>query len=144
MKKKYLIMLFIIGIFIVLTFIVGASYAYFSITRISVNTSIDNNTLDIAMDLNSTATIDFSVNPYIPFSSDLFAESNEVSLSTNLTNSDSAHLTCEYDIVFTPDSTSGTFVPSADNTSNLQELVIIGTDNSGQNSSFSFNLANKP
>ena len=144
MKKKYLIMLFIIGIFIVLTFIVGASYAYFSITRISVNTSIDNNTLDIAMDLNSTATIDFSVNPYIPFSSDLFAESSEVSLSTNLTNSDSAHLTCEYDIVYTPDLTSGTFVPSADNTGNLQELVIIGTDNSGQNSSFSFNLANKP
>ena len=143
MKKKYLIMLFIIGSFLMLTLALGASYAYFSITRVSVNTNISNNS-NITLSLNSTAAITFSVNPYTPISDELFAESGEVTTNVNLTNNGSSHLTCSYDIMYIPDSTTGVFVPSPANSDNLQELVIIGTDSTGQNSSFSFDLVNKP
>lgn len=126
-----------------LTLALGASYAYFSITRVSVNTNISNNS-NITLSLNSTATITFSVNPYLPLSDELFAESGEVATNVNLTNNGSSHFTCSYDIMYIPDSTTGVFVPSPANSDNLQELVIIGTDSTGQNSNFSFDLVNKP
>ena len=122
---------------------IGASYAYFSITRISVNTNISGTT-DIVINLDNPMSISFNVNPYIPFSSELFDESNEITSTANLTNNTDAYLTCYYDIMYIPKSGTDTFVVSPANTSNLQELVIVGTDESGQNSNFSYNLVNKP
>ena len=143
MKKKYLVILCVLGVMIVMSLTMGMSYAYYTMTRVSVNTSISGST-NVNLVMGPASTITFNVNPYLVSNGDIIAESNEVAMNVNLTNNGSSFLTCYYDIYYIPDSTSDTFVYSPGNTGGLQELAIVGNDGSGQNSNFSFNLANKP
>ena len=144
MKNKKMTTIFVVGITFMLTLTLGISYAYFSKVVAPINVSIGNNTTLLSMDLNATNTIEFNINPYMPLSDDVLGESDEVSTTVNFTNNDTNLTTCNYEIVYIPDRNTATFVQSPDNTDNLQELVIVGTNRLHQNSDFSFSLANKP
>ena len=136
MKKGTTIKL-IIGIVTIVALAIGASYAYFSNARTSVDLTIDSS-VNITYTISASSTLSLDVNPYAALNSTVIAQ-NTISTDTVYLKNDTgaSNLTCGYEIWYTP---TKTFTNSTANTNNETELAILGSESSNQNASFSFDL----
>ncbi len=145
MKKEKIIVL-VITLILMVSLIIGASYAYFSVVRVNANIAVGNLS-GISYTISLPAELNFTTNPYYPVNETVLGISSPTSITVQLTNNSPGNITCGYEIIYQPAIGSDTFVLSPDNTENLPELVIEGEDSiggsDGENSHFAFDLRNK-
>lgn len=129
----------VILITIMLISIYTAAYAFFSMPNnpgLTHNITVANE-LDVSYILSATSNLNLTVDPINPVNNTVMATSSVNTDFVQLTNNTGTGAICRYEIWYTPITT---FNNSSLNTENLKEFTLSGTDSTGQNASFEFDL----